>query len=87
MKRVYVTCSIRVGGYEKREEDSNDYHYYVEIEDLASEIQRVCNELYEDGYEVISVVPMIKGISGIAGDGGWGESVTDGVIILGKLSQ
>ena len=51
---------------------------------VKSEMYEIINKLAEEGYEVVSVTPVISGSSSNVGTGGWGFGFTDGVIILAK---
>lgn len=71
----------------------------VDIENFGEMIEQACNELHDAGYEVFSITPVIRGNyqykenpgkiqkgSGYIGHAfGFGYSVTDGVVVLGKL--
>jgi len=71
----------------------------VDVDDFAKRIAIACNDLHEDGYDVVSVNPVLRGVYGHnhnagvmedgTGLGGWGYgfgySITDSVIIVGKL--
>ena len=58
---------------------------------LGQKIENKCNELYGKGYDIISILPLVKGGTYIdhggyqIGGSGAGWSVTDGVIITAKL--
>jgi len=89
-KRNYITKSIRVGS-PTGEEDALfggkkevTYREYCAMSELSENIDKACNNLHNDGYEVISILPIIRGDWGYTGDGGYGFSVTDGVIITAK---
>lgn len=55
---------------------------------LAAEIEAVCNALHDEGYDIVSVFPTLRGhsASGMTANGGWGYgfSVTDGAIITAR---
>ena len=53
----------------------------IDGEDLAGKIERVCNELYVDGYDVVSIVPLTGGHGEVVRDGGYGFGRTIGVIV------
>jgi hypothetical protein len=68
---------------------------YVDIDDLSTRIVNACVELGNDGYEVISVMPIVRGywdrVSYTAAghaiskeQTAFGFSVTDGAIITAK---
>jgi len=91
MKKNYVTRSIRVGSdtLEKKSllggKKEVECPEYCAMSRLSKKIDDVCNDLYCDEYEVISITPIIRGDWGSVSDGGCGFSVTDGVIITAKL--
>lgn len=75
---------------------------YIGIDDFAQRITAACNKLYEEGYDVIKVTEVIAGrydhnwgkyhdsTNGSAStcySYGYGYSVTDGVVILGKKRE
>lgn len=66
----------------------NDYNKgfrKCKAKELANLIEETCNEHAERGYEVISIMPIVQGQHVvISNDGGWANSVTEGVIITFK---
>jgi hypothetical protein len=61
------------------------------IEQLRDQIREICNQFEKDGYDVISICPVLAGFeahlpisSGRPGGYGYGFSVTEGVIVTGK---
>lgn len=66
---------------------------FVNIKELASAIAEMGNNFMENGYDVIHILPINSGHYGYRrgsselGGYGFGYSVTDGVIITGKLMQ
>lgn len=82
--KKYICVSIT----NKVEEIGNDYNKgfrKCNTKELAQEIEDVCNEHDEKGYEVISIVPVVQGQHVvISNDGGWGNSATEGVVITFK---
>lgn len=88
----YITRYIQVGASEsekkipftKMTRSVADPHF-VAAEDLAEAIASVCNELDALGYDIISILPTIRGESKASSHSGYGYSVTDGVVITGKL--
>ncbi len=90
----YVTRHIKVGAFEtekkipflKNTRTVSDPHY-VAREELSVAIAEICNELDEQGYEVISVFPTIGGVSKATTHSGYGYSVTDGAVITAKRIQ
>lgn len=87
--------------YETREEwvpTGKKSDTYIDIEDFSKRITDACNNLHEDGYDVLSIISTIDGRynyntsagpMGQAGGYGWGYgygySVTDAVVIIAKL--
>lgn len=91
MKKNYITTSIRVGS-DTGEEDAFfggkkevTYRGYCALSELSESIDNTCNNLHNDGYEIISIIPITRGDWSALGDGAYGFSVTDGVIITAKL--
>lgn len=90
----YITRSIKVGASEsekkipftKMTRNVADPHF-VATEDLADAIAKACNELDALGYDIISILPTIRGESKATSHSGYGYSVTDGVVITGKLAE
>jgi len=67
---------IKVGGGENSGK--------LETEELRAEIQKTCNELAQHGYEVISILPVDKGV-GV--HGAYGHSITAGIMITAKRKE
>ena len=84
---VYFSSTL----YASKRNTYNGETIRVDGGDLGQKIEDKCNDLHSKGYNVISILPLIKG--GLYSDtmrngygasgGGW--SVTDGVIITAKL--
>jgi hypothetical protein len=54
-------------------------------EELAKEIETVCNDYDEQGYDVVSIMPIVQGQHMfVSNDGVWANSTTEGVIITFK---
>ncbi|WP_296557612.1 hypothetical protein [uncultured Acetobacterium sp.] len=66
----------------------NDYNKgfrKCKAEELAEKIEAVCNAHDQQGYEMVSMVPIIQGQHIVfSSDGSWANSVTEGVIITFK---
>ncbi len=64
------------------------YSNFVALDELGQEIEKRCNDLHQRGYEVISIMPVIRGecdsISYYDGGAGWGYSVTEGAVITAR---
>lgn len=70
---------------------------FIEPLNFASSIEDACNRLADAGYEVHSILPVIRGaynwhergvssaLSGVSGGYGYGYSFTDGAVITGRL--
>ena len=88
---TYVTRSIQIGPQEskkkvlflKNKRTVTDPHF-VAREELAKAVEDTCNELSQQGYEIISIFPTLRGESHATPHSGYGYSVTDGVIITAK---
>jgi hypothetical protein len=82
--KKYITVTIN----DMVEAIGNDYNKgfrKCKAEELAKKIEAKCNEYGEKGYEVISILPIIQGQHVvISNDGGWANSVTEGVIMTFK---
>ena len=65
------------------------------LQQMAEHLERCCNDLDAAGYEVISIAPIVSGRTAYtygaaaayvgAGGPGHGYSVTDGLIVTGRL--
>ncbi len=82
--KKYVSVSIS----DKVDSVGNDYNKgfrKCKTVELAQEIETVCNQYDEQGYELVSIVPIVQGQHIVfSSDGSWGNSVTEGVIITFK---
>ena len=64
---------------------------YTRLQQMAEYLERCCNDLDAAGYDVISIAPIISGRTAYmathsdAAYPGHGYSVTDGLIVTGKL--
>ena len=54
---------------------------------FAEEIQHASDALEAEGFEIVSMMPVISGSSSNVGTGGWGFGYTDGVIITAKKTD
>ncbi|AWW27921.1 MULTISPECIES: hypothetical protein [unclassified Acetobacterium] len=79
--KKYISVAIR----DKVESTGNDYNKgfrKCRAEELAQEIDVVCNDYDEKGYDLFSIVPIVQGQHIVfSSDGSWANSVTEGVII------
>ena len=67
------------------------------LQQLAEHLERCCNDLDAAGYEVISIAPIVSGRTAYTGAAagaysdtdspGHGYSVTDGLIVTGRLKS
>lgn len=61
---------------------------YVDRPELASSIDAACETLADEGFEVFSIMPTVRGYSqaqlGAQSGYGYGYSVTDGAIVTGR---
>lgn len=69
--------------------------------EAAQSVEDACNTLHNDGYEVISITPILRGVhahqyssgglkkgTGTGGFGfGYGYSLTDSLLIVGRLKE
>ncbi|KNZ42251.1 hypothetical protein [Acetobacterium bakii] len=82
--KKYVCISI----HDKVEASGNDYNKgfrKCKSEELAQEIEEACIAYDEQGYDVLSILPIVQGQHiMVSNDGGWANSVTEGVIITFK---
>lgn len=73
---------------DKIEATGNDYNKgfrKCKAKELAQEIEDLCNDNDEKGYDVVSIVPILQGEHVvISNDGAWANSTTEGVIITFK---
>lgn len=74
---------------------------YPNTHKAGKAVEDACNGLAEDGYDVISITPILRGIhaheynagamkkgTGMSGFGyGYGYSLTDSLLIIGKLKK
>lgn len=54
--------------------------YLVDSDDLSHEIDKVCNELYSQGYDIVAITPITSGTI----SNGNGYYQTESVIITAK---
>ena len=63
------------------------------LQQMAEFLERCCNDLDAEGYEVIAITPIASGRTGYTSSGyadgnpGHGYSVTDGVIVTARLKH
>lgn len=57
---MYKTISIHTRSTYWTTHESNE-ELIVDSDDLAQEIEKVANQLYEDGFEVMSIIPINSG--------------------------
>lgn len=87
----YKTVFVRAPGltYEKKNflgSETKESQKAIDGNGLARACEISCNELADQGYEVISVTEITCGSTSFRGDyGGAGWSLTDGILITAKL--
>ncbi len=79
MAEIYKTIAIHTRSTYWTNKETND-EMVVDADDLAKEINLQSNELFEEGYEVISVIPIVSGNT----TNGTGYYHTESVIITAK---
>ncbi len=66
---------------------------HARLHQMADFLERCCNDLHEAGYDVISIAPIVSGRTSFMDTNsqreypGHGYSVTDGLIVTGRLRQ
>ena len=82
--KKYISVTIK----DMVESVGNDYNKgfrKCKAEELAQEIEMVCNQYDEKGYDLLSIVPLVQGQHIVfSSDGSWANSVTEGVILTFK---
>ena len=82
--KKYISVTIK----DMVESVGNDYNKgfrKCKAEELAQEIEKVCNQYDEKGYDLLSIVPLVQGQHIVfSSDGSWANSVTEGVILTFK---
>jgi hypothetical protein len=64
---------------------------HTRLRQMADFLERCCNDLHEAGYDVISIMPVVSGRTSYMDTNsereypGHGYSVTDGLIVTGRL--
>ena len=82
--KKYISVSIK-GFVEAIGNDYNKGFRKCKAEELADEIDILSNEYDEKGYDLFTVLPIIRGEHVVvSNDGGWASSVTEGVILTFK---
>lgn len=76
---MYKTVTIHTRSTYWTNRDSND-EMLVDTDDLSEEIQTACNNLYQEGFEVVQITPITSGNM----ENGTGYFQTESVIITGK---
>ena len=87
---VYADTQLSThGGNVGRVSITSEEH--ARLQQMAEYLERCCNDLDAAGYEVISIAPIVSGRTAYMAsntdlaDPGHGYSVTDGLIVTGKL--
>ena len=76
---MYKTISVHSRSTYWATHESNE-ELIVDSDDLSQELEKVSNQLYADGYEIISVLPINSG----SVSHGSGYYQTESIIILAK---
>ncbi len=76
---MYKTVTIHTRSTYWTNRDSND-EMLVDTDDLSEEIQTACNNLYQEGFEVVQITPITSGNM----ENGTGYFQTESVIITGR---
>ena len=76
---MYKSLSIHTRSTYWTSHEANE-ELIVDSDDLSQEIQKVSNQLYKDGYEIVSITPITSGSI----THGSGYYQTESVIILSK---
>ena len=58
--------------------------YQIDSQKLASDIEHACNAADEEGYEIISILPIDRGREYMSS---FGYSITDGVILTARKKK
>ena len=80
MKNKYITATIRVGNESEDKvgffggDKKVTYEGQCAIGQLSNDINIRCNNMYEEGYDVISIIPITRGNWGGINDGGLARS-------------
>ncbi len=89
---VYADTQLSThGGNVGRVSITSEEH--TRLQQMAEYLERCCNDLDAAGYEVISITPVVSGRTAYMAtntdlaDPGHGYSVTDGLIVTGKLKN
>ena len=89
---VYADTQLSThGGNVGRVSITSEEH--TRLQQMAEYLERCCNDLDAEGYEVISITPVVSGRTAYmatntdAADPGHGYSVTDGLIVTGRLKS
>lgn len=76
---MYKSVSIHTrSSYWTNKESAEEL--FVDSDDLAHEIEKVSNQLYEDGYEILTITPISSGT--ISNSNGYFQ--TESIIITAK---
>lgn len=79
---MYKSISIHTRStYWTNKESAEEY--LVDSDDLSHEIDKVCNEMEENGYDIVSITPINSGTI----SNGNGYYQTESVIITGKKKK
>lgn len=76
---VYKTITIHSRSSYWSDKESHD-EMVVDSDDLSKELEQQCNQMDEDGYDVISILPVTSGNT----SGGTGYFYTESIIVTGR---
>lgn len=92
VRYVYADTQLSThGGNVGRVSITSEEH--TRLQQMADFLERCCNDLDAAGYDVISITPVASGRTSYMAtntelaDPGHGYSVTDGLIVTGKLKE
>ncbi len=77
---MYKTITIHTRSTYWTNREANIEELIVDSDDLAQEITKVSNELYNDGYEILSIIPINSGTV----SNGNGYYQTESIIVTAK---
>ncbi len=87
---VYADTTVSThGGTAGRVSITSEEH--TRLQQMADFLERCCNDLDAAGYDIISITPVVSGRTSYMAtntdlaDPGHGYSVTDGLLVTGKL--
>lgn len=76
---MYKTVTIHTRSAYWSDKEAHD-EMYVDSDDLSKELEQQCNKLDEEGYEILSIIPINSGNT----SGGTGYFHTESIIVTAK---